>query len=171
MNEVLTIINNYFGEVEKTVNTIIVFASMSGTTELMAHTIASELTKAGDQVTVKDAFEADAEELMSYERILVGSYTWGDGDLSDEITDFYDELATIDLTGKMAVAFGSGDTSYEYFARAVDILEEALKTQGCEILIKGLKVDSWSEDEEEIETKCRLYAKELLSLSSQSCIA
>ena len=152
-------------------NTIIVFASMSGNTELMAHTIASELTKAGDQVTVKDAFEADAEELKSYERILVGSYTWGDGDLSDEITGFYDELATIDLTGKMAAAFGSGDTSYEHFARAVDILGEALKTQGCEILIKGLKVDSWSEDEEEIETKCRLYAKELLSLSSQSCIA
>jgi len=153
------------------VNTIIVFASMSGTTELMAHTIASELMKAGDQVTVKDAIEADAEELMSYERILVGSYTWGDGDLSDEIMSFYDELATIDLTGKMAAAFGSGDTSYEHFARAVDILEEALKTQGCEIIIKGLKIDSWSEDEEEIERKCRLYANELLSLSSQSCIA
>ena len=71
----------------------------------------------------------------------------------------------------MAAAFGSGDTSYENFARAVDILEDALKTQGCEIIINGLKVDSWSEDEEEIETKCRLYAKELLSLSSQSCIA
>ena len=83
----------------------------------------------------------------------------GDGDLSDEITGFYDELETIDLTGKMVAAFGSGDTSYGHFARAVDILEEALKTQGCEILIKGLKVDSWSEDEEEIETKCRLYAK------------
>ena len=152
-------------------NTIIVFASMSGTTELMAHTLASELTKAGDQVTVIDAFETDAEELKSYDRILVGSYTWGDGDLSDEITGFYDELATIDLTGKMAAAFGSGDTRYEHFARAVDILEEALKTQGCEILIKGLKVDSWSEDEEGIETTCRLYAKELLSLSSQSYIA
>ena len=62
-------------------NTIIVFASMSGTTELMAYTIASELTKAGDQVTVKDAFEAD-EELRSYERILVGSYTWGGTEIS-----------------------------------------------------------------------------------------
>lgn len=90
---------------------------------------------------------------------LLGVTHGGDGDLSDEITGFYDELETIDLTGKMAAAFGSGDTSYGHFARAVDILEEALKTQGCEILIKGLKVDSWSEDEEEIETKCRLYAK------------
>ena len=152
-------------------NTIIVFASMAGTTELMANTLAGELTKAGDQVTVIDAFETDAEELKSYDRILVGSYTWGDGDLSDEIMGFYDELSTIDLTGKMATAFGSGDTSYEHFARAVDILEEALKTQGCEILIKGLKVDSWTKDEEEIETKCRLFAKELMNLSSQNCIA
>lgn len=152
-------------------NTIIVFASMAGTTELMAHTIASELTKAGEQVTVKDAFEADAEELKSYERILIGSYTWGDGDLSDEIAGIYEELANIDLTGKTAAVFGSGDTSYEHFARAVDILEEALKAQGCEMITKGLKVDSWSEDEAEIETKCRLFAKELLSLSSRSCSA
>jgi hypothetical protein len=50
-------------------------------------------------------------------------------------------------------------------------LEGALKMQGCEILIKGLKVDSWLEDEEETETKYRLYAKELLSLSAQSYIA
>jgi flavodoxin I len=83
-------------------NTIIVFASMAGTTELMAHTLASELTRAGDQVTVIDAFETDAEELKSYDRILVKSYTWGEGDLSDEIISFYDELSTIDLTGKMA---------------------------------------------------------------------
>jgi flavodoxin I len=134
-------------------NTIIVFASMAGTAELMAHTLASELTKAGDQVTVIDAFETDAEELKSYDRILVGSYTWGEGDLSDEIISFYEELSTIDLTGKMAAAFGTGDTSYEHFARAVDILEDALKMQGCEILIKGLKVDRWLEDEEETETK------------------
>lgn len=152
-------------------NTIIVYASMAGTTELMAQIIANELIKASDQVTVKDAFEIDAEELKSYERILVGSYTWGDGDLSDEILDFYEELSTIDLTGKMAAAFGPGDTSYEHFARAVDILEEALKTQGCEIVAKGLKVDSWTEAEEEIETKCREFVKEILSVSSLNGIA
>ena len=54
----------------------------------MAHTIASELTRAGNQVTVKDAFETDAEELMSYEGIPVGSYTWGDGDLQMKLLVF-----------------------------------------------------------------------------------
>lgn len=140
-------------------NTIIVYASMSGKTEKMAISIATELTKAGEEVVIKDVFEVFAEELRSFDRILVGSYTWGNGDLSDEILGFYDELANIDLTGKVAATFGSGDSSYEYFARAVDILEETLQNQGCEIITKGLKVDSCLEDDEDIETKCLTFAK------------
>lgn len=145
-------------------NTIVVYASMTGTTELMARTIANELTKAGDKVIVKDAIETFADELKNYERILVGSYTWGDGELSDEITGFYEELVTIDLTGKIAVSFGPGDSTYEHFARAVDILEESLINQGCEIITKGLKVDSWLEDEEEIETNCVSFANKIINL-------
>ena len=140
---------------------------MTGTTELMARTIADELAKAGNQVVVKDAIETYADELKSYERILLGSYTWGDGDLSDEITGFYDELINIDLIGKMAASFGPGDSTYEHFARAVDILEETLKKQGCEIITKGLKVDSWLEDEEEIESHCISFANKIINLTKQ----
>ncbi|WP_394236354.1 flavodoxin domain-containing protein [Niallia oryzisoli] len=146
-------------------NTIVVYASMTGTTELMARTIADELTKAGDQVVVKDALEAYADELSSYERILVGSYTWGDGELSDEIMGFYDELETIDLAGKSAAAFGSGCSSYEQFASAVDILEEALKRKGCSIITAGLKADTWSDDEEKIEANCVDFVKRIITLS------
>lgn len=140
-------------------NTLIIYASMTGTTEQMALFIADELKRAGEEVVVKEAFEAYAEELMGYERILIGSYTWGNGELSDEILGFYDELANIDLKGKAAAAFGSGDSSYDYFARAVDILEGTLRNQGCEIITKGLKVDSYLESEKDIETKCLSFVK------------
>ncbi|WVX79751.1 hypothetical protein R4Z09_21035 [Niallia oryzisoli] len=46
-------------------NTIVVYASMTVTTELMARTIADELAKAGDRVVMKDAMEAYADELIS----------------------------------------------------------------------------------------------------------
>lgn len=140
-------------------NTIIVFASMTGTTEHVARSIAEAFSNAGEAVVVKDAFEVYAEELRSFDRILVGSYTWGNGELSDEILSFYDELANINLTGKLAAAFGSGDSTYEHFARAVDILEGTLRNQGCEIITKGLKVDSYLESDEDIETKCLSFAK------------
>ncbi|WP_071394136.1 flavodoxin [Bacillus tuaregi] len=147
--------------------TIVVYTSMTGTTERMAQVITDELTKAGDQVTMKDVFEADAWELTSYERILLGCYTWGDGELADEILDFHDQLENIDLTGKYAAAFGPGSSSYDQFARAVDILDETLSRKGCEIITKGLKVDTWSDDEEKIKADCVNFAQKIVHLTPQ----
>jgi len=143
--------------------TIIVFASMTGNTEWIADSIANELRRNGDHVEIKDAFDAYAEELTSYDRILVGSYTWGDGDLPDEMLGFFEDLQKTDLTGKLAAAFGSGDSFYDSFAGAVDLLEETLKEQGCEIVTKGLKVDQ--ESEERMEALCQSFAKEFVHAS------
>lgn len=134
---------------------------MTGNTELMANIIAEELIKTGVKVVIKDAIEVSAEELISYEAILIGSYTWGDGELPDELLDLYDEIKNIDLTGKMIAIFGPGDSTYEHFAKAVDILEETLIKQGCKILLKGLKVDR--ESDEDMKIICKLYSEKLVN--------
>ncbi|GIN62443.1 flavodoxin [Robertmurraya siralis] len=143
-------------------NTIIIFSSMTGTTEQMAYALAEQLVKSGEQVVVKDAFDAFGEELPAYERILLGCPTWGDGDLSDEFIDFYEEMVQMNLTGKKAAAFGPGDSSYKHFARAVDILEDGLRACGCDIITNGLKVDSRSSDEQEIQTECKWFVERLM---------
>jgi flavodoxin I len=144
-------------------NTIIVYTSITGTTELMAVSIANELTKSGDKVDIKDAMETFAEDLKPYDRILIGSYTWGDGDLPDEVFGFYEELKEIDLTGKGVAVFGPGDSSYSHFARAVDLFEETLKDIGCKILTKSLKVDR--ESDELIEEKCKIFSGKLTKVN------
>lgn len=59
---------------------------------------------------------------------IVASYTYGvDGDLPDEIVDFYEELEEIDLTGKIYGVVGSGDTFYEQFCTAVDDFETTIR--------------------------------------------
>ena len=65
----------------------------------------------------------------------------------DEIICFHEELVTVILSGKMAAVLDAGDTYYEHFGRAVNILEETLRNQGCKIIILGLKVDRGSEEE------------------------
>ncbi|MEH7120869.1 flavodoxin [Neobacillus vireti] len=144
-------------------DTIIVYASMTGTTELIARSIAEELAKAGSQVTVKDAVDTFAEELLSYDRILIGSYTWGDGDLADEIICFHDELETVPLSGKIAAAFGAGDSTYEHFGKAVNLLEETLRRQGFQVITPGLKVDGGTE--EEIKAVSVSFAKKINELT------
>lgn len=128
---------------------ILVFASMSGNTEAMADEIVKGIEKAGGEVKVFDMIEAtNASILEEYDGIILGAYTWGDGELPDEFLDFYDEMEDLNLKGIKAAVFGSGDTSYPQFCAAVDILIERLKEQGSEIVLDGLKVELTPEGED-----------------------
>ena len=120
---------------------LIVYASMTGNTEEIANLIREGILQAGAAVDQKDILEVDVTELSNYEGILLGAYTWGDGDLPDEFLDFYEEMDSLDLTGKRSAAFGSCDSSYEHRGRAVDLLLTKLSELGADIVLDGLKID------------------------------
>ncbi|HSH25152.1 MAG TPA: flavodoxin [Massilibacterium sp.] len=145
--------------------TVIIFASMGGNTEEIASIIAQKLKEASEDVTTIDMMDSPVVTILNeYDQILLGAYTWGDGELPDEYLDFYDDLDTLDLTGKKAAAFGSGDTGYPSFCGAVDLLSEKLKERGAEIVCDGLKVELFPEDEE--AEKCVAFAEALLKNST-----
>lgn len=128
---------------------VMIFASMSGNIEEMADHIAGAIREAGKEIEVIDIMDApEASILEEYDGILLGAYTWGDGDLPDDFLDFYDEMDNIDLTGKKAAVFGSGDTAYPKYCKAVDILVKKLKERGAEVVLEGLKVELTPEDED-----------------------
>jgi flavodoxin I len=120
---------------------LIVYASMTGNTDEIANLIGKGIEEVGRTVVIKDIFDIDVEELKDYEGILLGAYTWGDGELPDEFLSFYDEMAKLDLAGKTAAAFGSGDSSYQNWGGAVDILSEKLFALGADVVLEGLKID------------------------------
>jgi flavodoxin I len=114
---------------------------MTGNTEEMAEAIAEGAKEAGAEVVSKEAFDASADELNDYEGIIIGAYTWGDGELPDEFIDFYEAMDSLDLSGKKAAVFGSGDTSYPIYCAAVDIIETKLKELGAEIAGECIKFE------------------------------
>lgn len=120
---------------------IIVFASMTGNTEEMADLIADGIREAGVEPVVKNVVDASGSDLTEYEGILLGAYTWGDGDLPDEFEDFYEEMDDLDLSGRKSAVFGSADSSYAQFGKAVDTLEEKLAELGAEKVLDGFKVE------------------------------
>jgi flavodoxin I len=127
---------------------IMVFTSMTGNTEEMAEAIAEGVRQQGIEMEIKEVLDATAAELEQYDGILLGAYTWGDGELPDDFLDFYDELDEVDLTGKKAAVFGSCDSNYEKYGAAVDILIEKLQERGAEVVLEGLKVELAPTDED-----------------------
>ncbi|AZV47951.1 flavodoxin [Bacillus halotolerans] len=129
---------------------LLVYATMSGNTEAMADLIEKGLQEAEAEVDRFEAMDIDDAELFNdYEHIILGTYTWGDGDLPDEFLDLAEEMEALDFTGKTCAVFGSGDTAYEYFCGAVDTLEEKIKERGGEIVLPSVKVEMNPEGEEE----------------------
>ena len=120
---------------------IIVYGSTTGNTELLASYIGQGINKAGVNVTVRDVTDVDAEELVNYDIILLGSSTWGEGELQDDFLAFYNDMDQITLRGKKAAAFGPGDSSYELFCEAVNLIEAQLRDCGATIIADGLKID------------------------------
>ncbi|VVM34868.1 Flavodoxin [Terribacillus sp. AE2B 122] len=134
----------------KVASVLIAFTSMSGNTEEMADIMEKTLEEKGVEVTKLqiDIDQLDVFTMTDYDGILMGTYTWGDGDIPYEIEDFYDELDDIELDGKPVALFGSCDSIYASYGAAIDTFQEKFKERGAEIVLETLKVDLSPEDED-----------------------
>lgn len=109
----------------------IFYGSTTGTTESVARLIADKLGIA--PADVHEVSKVDTALVESYDALILGTSTWGDGELQD---DWYDGLKVLQgahLSGKIVALFGCGDSeSYsDTFCDAMGLLYEGLKDSGC----------------------------------------
>lgn len=87
----------------------IFYGSSNGTTESIAKQIAEKLGI--DAKAIHDVGNASPADLASYEVLLLGSSTWGAGDLQDDWYDFLPKIKKLNLSDKTIALFGCGDSS------------------------------------------------------------
>lgn len=126
----------------------IVYASMTGNTEEIADIVADKLRDLGVDVAIDECTMVEAEGFLEADVAIVASYTYGDGELPDEIVDFYEDLKDVNLEGKYYGVVGSGDTFYDEFCKAVDDFDQVFAEIGAEKISENVKVDLAAEDED-----------------------
>lgn len=126
----------------------IVYASMTGNTEEIADIVAKKLEELGHAVEVDECTTVDASDFEAADIAIVATYTYGDGELPDEIVDFYEDLKELDLSEKVYGVVGSGDTFYDEFCKSVDDFEAAFALTGARRGADSVKVDLAAEDED-----------------------
>jgi len=109
----------------------IFYGSTTGSTEAVAQDIAKQLGIA--DADVHNVADASADETDKYDLLVLGSPTWGNGDLQDDWYGFLDKIKTRDLSGKTVALFGCGDSeSYpDTFCNALGTIYEELQPTGC----------------------------------------
>ena len=109
----------------------IFYGSTTGNTLALARQIADRLGIA--TAHLHDVGGASIEAIEPYDTLLLGSSTWGIGDLQDDWYSFIDSLKNTDLSRKRVGLFGCGDSaSYpDSFGDAIGLLHETLSGSGC----------------------------------------
>ena len=96
----------------------IFYGSATGTTADVAQRIASRLDIA--DADIHNVADTAPDKLGNYDVLILGSSTWGNGELEDDWYDFADGAAALDLSGKKIALFGCGDeTMSDTFCNAV----------------------------------------------------
>ena len=108
-----------------------IYGSTTGTTEDIAGRIASKLNIA--QGDIYEISKVTADTVAGYDTLLLGSSTWGSGDLQDDWYDGIETLKGADLAGKKIALFGCGDSSSysDTFCSALGTIYNDLKDSGA----------------------------------------
>ncbi|MFK8186276.1 MAG: flavodoxin FldA [Phormidesmis sp.] len=120
------------------------YGSTTGKTSDAAEQIQEAL--GGDAVVdLKDIADSDAESMAEYDYLIIGSPTWNIGDLQDDWEAVFDDLDSVDFSGKTIAYFGTGDqVGYaDNFMDAMGQLEEKITGLG------GKTVGYWPADDYE----------------------
>lgn len=114
--------------------TCIIYGSSTGTCQAIAEKIAGKLGIA--QADVYDVANISADTISAYANLLLGTSTWGAGELQDDWYDGLETLKSADLSGKTVALFGCGDSeSYsDTFCSAMGEIYDALKDSGAKFV-------------------------------------
>jgi flavodoxin I len=123
--------------------TIVVYGSSTGTCEAIAGKIAENLGV--EAINVSDL---TADVIAENDNLLIGTSTWGAGELQDDWYDGVDTLKGADLSGKVVAVFGCGDSaSYsDTFCGAMKELYDAAKAGGATV-VGEVDIDGYTFDD------------------------
>lgn len=111
--------------------TLVVYGSSTGTCQAIADKIGEKLgAEVVDVANLTDSQVSEAENLV------LGTSTWGAGELQDDWYDGIEKLKASDLSGKTVALFGCGDSdSYsDTFCGGMEEIYSAVTEKGAKVV-------------------------------------
>jgi len=124
----------------------IYYGSTTGTTEGIAKELGKKLGV--DSSSIKEISLFKPEEFLSYDLLLLGTSTWGDGEMQDDWYEAIEEIKQLDLSNHKIALFGCGDASSysDTFCDAVGTLYQELSNSGC-TFVGAVSTDGYTFDD------------------------
>ncbi len=134
-------------------NSLLVYATNSGSTLTASQIVLEELTNHGLNPVLKTAAETDPQELNAYDLVILSSPSWDfadrEGAPHEDFIKFMEQAKDANFEEKKFAIFGLGDSSYTRFCGAVTDLEAFVKEKKGILIVDSLKIDGFYFAQEE----------------------
>lgn len=130
------------------------YGSDDGNTENIARRIQARL--GAEVVALHDIADVTQLDFEQYSNIILGIPTWDFGQIQSDWEEFWDDIASVDFSGKTVALYGLGDQfGYgDFFLDAMGMLHDVVKNAGATMIgywpVQGYEFDAskaWLEDE------------------------
>ncbi len=113
------------------------YGTDTGFTEIVVKLLEEEFSLvAPELLTIHNIADVSVASLQPYDHLIIGCPTWDIGQLQADWDKAYDELNSLNLSGKQVAIFGLGD-QYGYpdsFCDAIGILAEKFTALGAQLV-------------------------------------
>lgn len=113
---------------------LILYGTVTGTAESLAHKMASRLRRRGVAALVRDMAHCQPSILTQANRVLIVISTYGDGEPPEDTATFYEAIVNgngLNLSGLQFSVLALGNTTFDHFCRCGKELDKALERHGA----------------------------------------
>lgn len=104
----------------------IVYTSVTGNTQELAEEIYRVFLGKALNIDIFSIEEFQKTYLTQYKVVVIGTYTWGNGEIPKEMWPLYQVLESLNRKEVTTAVFGTGDSFYPNFCGAVDMFRDML---------------------------------------------
>jgi sulfite reductase alpha subunit-like flavoprotein len=127
-------LRNWNAELYPEDSLLMVYGSVTGTAEMLAHKLAAALRRAGHAVRVRDMAHCEPHVLTQASYVLLVVSTYGDGEPPDDAVPFWQFVVHgngLDLRGVKYSVLALGNTTFDHFCRCGREFDAALARHGA----------------------------------------
>lgn len=104
----------------------VVYTSKTGNTEELARIIYQFILEKRMNVHLFRIEQFSHKEIRDFDAVVIGTYTWGNGDIPLEMQELYHAFETQEVKHVITGVAGTGDSGYARFCGAVDEFRDML---------------------------------------------
>ncbi|MFZ7946281.1 flavodoxin domain-containing protein [Neobacillus sp. 19] len=135
----------------------IIYTSKTGNTEELVFVLRDLFLRKKIEVCLFRVEQFPLQDLPAFDAVIIGTYTWRDGEIPVEMLALYRAFETADVKHIVTGVVGTGDSCYPHFCGAVDGFRDMLYVQSHLSATLKIEVALQSKDYE----RCRGFVDKL----------